>query len=356
MKRLKMAVIGVGALGRHHARILAGLDAVELVAVVDSDARRAQSIADQHNVEWQTDHRTVLDRVDAVSIVVPTCAHLEVASEFLARRIPTLVEKPLAGDAQQAEKLVALAEQTGTLLQVGHVERFNPASQVMRECCGTPRYIRAERLSPYTFRSTDIGVVHDMMVHDLDLILDLVGSDVRRIEAFGISVMGEHEDAVQARIVFQNGCVADLTASRVNPTVRRTFQVWSLQGCLHADLQARHVTRFAPSGTLRVGPSPLTLARAGADLQQLKQDVFGRFIEIEELAVSDQDALTAELLSFVDCVRTGQRPLVGGPEALRVLQLADRIVEDVGGHCWDAAGQFVGPFLFAAPRETKRAA
>ena len=356
MKRLKMAVIGVGALGRHHARILAGLDAVELVAVVDSDARRAQSIAEQYDVDWQTDHRSVLDRVDAVSIVVPTCAHLAVASEFLTRRIPTLVEKPLACDALQAEKLVALAERTETLLQVGHVERFNPASQVMRQSCGTPRYIRAERLSPYTFRSTDIGVVHDMMVHDLDLILDLVGCDARRVEALGISAMGEHEDAVQARIVFENGCVADLTASRINPTVRRTFQIWSFDGCLHADLQTRQVTRFAPSATLQFGPSPLTLARDGADLQQLKQDVFGRFIEVKELAVPEQDALTAELVSFIDCVRAGQQPLVGGPEALRALRLADRIVECVVSHRWDSEGRFIGPFISVSPREEKRAA
>ncbi|OYW20849.1 MAG: hypothetical protein B7Z55_06695 [Planctomycetales bacterium 12-60-4] len=218
MSRVKVGVIGVGALGRHHARILSEMDGVELVAVADAHAERGREIAAKHGARWVSDYRQLLPDVDAVSVVVPTVAHLSVAADFLRARIPVLVEKPLAHNVEAGQALVDLAERHQTLLQVGHIERFNPAWKSAAPWCREPKYIRAERTSTFTFRSTDIGVVLDLMIHDLDLVLSLANSPIRSVEALGIGVMGDHEDAVQARLVFENGCVADLTASRISPT------------------------------------------------------------------------------------------------------------------------------------------
>lgn len=345
MNRMRMAVVGVGALGRHHARILSELPSVELVAVAESHAERGRAVAEQCRTRWVADYSEILGEVDAVSIVVPTTAHWAVAGEFLERGIPVLVEKPLASTVQEARRLVELAGRKQTLLQVGHIERFNPAFQVAAKHCGSPKYIRAERVSPFTFRSTDIGVVLDLMIHDIDLILSLVRSPVVRTEAFGISVMGEHEDAVQARLVFQNGCIADLTASRISPTAARTMQVWSANGCVTVDLQSRSVTGYSPSETLQYGTSPVERARQpGADVEQLKRDVFGTFLKAEQPAVPAADALTAELASFVECVTTGKRPHVGGAEGLQAMLVADGVLQSVATHPWDGrADGAIGP-------------
>ncbi len=331
-KRLRMAVIGVGALGRHHARILAGLDDVELVAVVDTNPQRARTIAERHGTDWTTDYRDVLERIDAASVVVPTEHHLAVASELLMRRIPVFVEKPLAPTAHEAEQLLLLARRTHTVLQVGHVERFNPAFQVLRRLCRRPRYVRAERLSPYSFRSVDISVVHDMMIHDLDLVSELVPSPCQFVDAFGTCVVGRREDAVQARLHFDDGCVADLTASRVNPTTRRTLLVWSEHACVFADLQSRQVTEYRPTTELRRLESPQQLLDAGEDAQTLRDQFFGRFVKVRQLPVPQQDALTAELREFVHAARTGDRPTVDAEAGLRAVELADTVLSAVESH------------------------
>lgn len=250
MSRLKMAVVGVGALGRHHARIVSQLPGVELVAVADPNANQGQQIADAAGTKWVADHRDLIDVVDAVTIAVPTGFHFGVAADFLENGIHSLVEKPLAADLSEAMRMVQLAERTGAILQVGHVERFNPAFQTAAKLCHQPCYIKAERLSPFSFRSTDIGVVHDMMIHDLDLILSLVASPVVRVEAFGMALMGPHEDAVQARISFENGCVADLSASRIHPTTRRVTTIWTPTKCLNIDYGSHEVTTYSPSTRL----------------------------------------------------------------------------------------------------------
>lgn len=337
MSTLRTAVVGVGALGRHHARILAGMSGVELVAVADTNAGQATAIAEQHQALPVSDFEDLfaLD-LDAVSIAVPTQFHLQVASRFLERGIPTLVEKPLAPNSRDGRQLVALARQRKTILQVGHVERFNPATEVAWQCCGAPRYIRAERVSPFSFRSTDIGVIHDLMIHDLDLVLDLVRADVLRVQAFGIGVMGGFEDCVQARLTFSNGCIADLTASRISPTAHRTMQVWSDTGCVTVDFTSREVVRYAPSDRLKYGTPPVERAlEPGADIAQLREDVFGKFIQVERPPVSTADALTAELQHFADCVRSGSRPVIDGQTALHALEIADTVIASAQEHFWD---------------------
>lgn len=354
MSPLKMAVVGVGALGRHHARILSELDSVELVAVAETNPVAGQAAAEKCHTRWVADFRELFGQIDAVSIVVPTFAHLAVASEFLSRRIPVLVEKPLAASLDHGERLVQLAEQNDTLLQVGHVERFNPATSVAWGLCGPPKYIRAERVSPYAFRSTDIGAVHDLMIHDLDLVLDLVAAPVRSVDAFGVSILGDNEDTVQARVTFENGCIADLTANRVNPKSSRTMQIWSAEGTVTIDFTSREVVAYRPSDALSYGMSPLQRAKQpGADIEKLKSEIFGKFLKVERPAVPQTDALTAELESFVDCVRHKRRPLVDGHAGLRAMQLADQILASVRSHQWDGhADGAIGPF--ARPRQAIR--
>ena len=340
MKRLRVAVVGVGALGRHHARILSEMEGVELVAVADSQEQRGQEVATRHQTRWVADYRDLLSEraVDAVSVVVPTVAHRQVAGAFLECGIPVLVEKPLAGNVTEARELVALASRHHALLQVGHIEQFNPAFQAAKKAIVAPKYLRCERTSTYTFRSTDIGVVLDLMIHDIDLVLSLVKSPLRRCEAFGIGVMGQNEDATQARLYFENGCIADLTASRISPVASRSLTAWSAAGCVTVDLHQRTVQRFSPSETLFQGTSPLEqAAQPGADLEALKKEVFGRFIHSETLAVEQNgvDALTQELREFTHCVVSGQSPHVNGAQALEAMIVAGKVLEQVASHQWD---------------------
>ncbi len=340
MSRLRLAVVGVGALGRHHARILSENPHVDLVAVADSRAEQGREIAAKCRTRWVADYRDLRSRdiLDAVSVVVPTIAHREVAGAFLDAGIPVLVEKPLAANAVQAGELVELASRHDVLLQVGHIERFNPAFQVAGPLIVEPKYIRAERTSGYTFRSTDIGVVHDLMIHDIDLVLSLVRSPLLGVEAFGVTVIGGFEDVAQARLRFENGCIADLTASRISPTIARSLQAWSAGGCVTCDMHSREVKRFAPSDALRCGPAPLELARQpGADLEQLKRDIFGHFVAVETLPVeaSGPDALTQELTEFVDCVRNGRKPHCDGEQALQAMIVAEAVLNSLAAHRWN---------------------
>lgn len=352
MKPLRMGVVGVGALGQHHARILSHLDAVELVGVVDSRPEQGTAVAEKLGCQWFPDAEQLLGRVDAVSIAAPTFLHHEIASRFLVHEIPVLVEKPLAASVTEAEALVRLADQFRTPLQVGHIERFNPATAAAWKLIDEPRYIRAERISPFTFRSTDIGVVHDLMIHDIDLILALVDAPVEKVEAMGIAVMGANEDAAQARLHFANGCIADLTASRICPNASRSHQIWSASGCTTVDFTTRKVEHFAPTEMLRYGTPPVERAlEPGADINQLKADVFGKLIQVSRPRVSDEDALTAELSSFVKSVVQRVTPEVDGRAGLRAMQVADQVIGQINSHAWDGsiAGR-VGPRIGAIPR------
>lgn len=333
---LKMAVIGVGALGRHHARILSGMEGVDLTAVADVHHEQAAQVADACGCEWTHDYRTLLGKVDAVSIVVPTFLHRQVVEDFLCRSVSVLVEKPLTADVDDGTVLVRLAAEHGVPLQVGHIERFNPAFQHVAEWTAEPKYVRCERISPYAFRSMDIGVVHDLMIHDIELVLALTREMPARIEAFGASLVGGQEDCAQARLHFPRGCVADITVSRVSPVFRRSLQCWSERGCIAADLQTREVVRYSPGSKMVSGQLPFEMARDGeAQIEDLKAQMFGTYIQTEHFQGSDADALTAELRSFVDCVRTGRPPLVGGSEGLAALQVVEQVLRSLAVHQWD---------------------
>ena len=221
------------------------------------------------------DYRPLLELVDAVTIAVPTCLHREVAGAFLEKGIATLVEKPMAGSLAESEQLVAPARASRTVLQVGHIERFNPALQALEKLAVRPKFVNAERLSTYTFRSTDIGVVFDLMIHDLDLLLSLIAAPVRSVAAVGVSLFGEHEDVANARIEFEDGSVANLTASRASYTPSRKMRIWGAEGYASLDFAAKEATLIRPSEQLKRGrldlegrrPEPAG-RRAGAPLRQ----------------------------------------------------------------------------------------
>lgn len=349
MSQLRYMVIGAGALGRHHARIAAGLEGVRLVAVAEPNEQQGREIAQQHGATWVADYRQMLDRVDAVSVVVPTFLHRQVACECLSAGVPSLVEKPLAGTLAEGREIAAAALAHGAPLQVGHIERFNPAFRETAARVRSPKYIRAERFSPYAFRSMDIGAVHDLMIHDIDLVLTLAGGAVTQVVAFGVCVLGGHEDSVNARLHFNNGCIADLTANRVCPTFRRHLHVWSADGCVDADLHTREVTHYRPSRRLMGGDLPYDLAQQPeADIAALKAAVFGEFIQIDTPQLAERDQLTDEIESFVQAIRSGTTPQVDGSAGLAAVAVAERIVEAVRQHRWNgngagAVGPHVGP-------------
>jgi predicted dehydrogenase len=331
MSRLRLTVIGVGHLGKEHARILAGMPDVELVGVADVSAAQAEAVASRCGTRAFADYRALLPHVDAAVVVVPTVYHHAVATEFLRRGIPVLVEKPLAADLAQADELVELARRHRAVLQVGHIERFNPAFEELCRHPLRPKFVSCERLGSFTGRSTDIGAVLDLMIHDLDLLLALVPCPVRSVEALGMSVLGGHEDVAHARVVFENGCVANLSASRVSATPLRRMQVWATEGFGCVDFAKKHLTLVQPSEDLRgrrLDPRRLD----AASLARLKAELHERHLRPLELDCQGGDQLTCELQDFLHCVRTGGRPRVPGEEGRDALALATRVLEGLRGH------------------------
>ena len=330
-RNLNVAVAGVGALGRHHARILAGLDGVTLVAVADRDLAAAGTIAGEYGCRAVSDISECLGEVDAVSCATPTFTHREVADRCVAAGKHLLVEKPLSSSVTEAEGIAARAAQAGVTLAVGHVERFNPAYEEVAARCGSPRYARFERVSPFSFRSVDVGVVHDLMIHDLELALHLFGgAEVTGVQAMGSRILTDREDAATARLSFAGGGAADLTVNRVNPTAARTVQAFGPGGAVTADLTSRRVLAYAATPELLAGPPVLdALNEPGADRAALRDSVFGRWIKTEEVPVSSADALTAELADWAACCRTGGTPRVDGRTAVAALELADWVLEEI---------------------------
>ncbi|MEO6811264.1 MAG: Gfo/Idh/MocA family oxidoreductase [Isosphaeraceae bacterium] len=349
MNRLRVGVVGVGHLGRHHARVLAGIEGVELAGVADSRLEQAQAVAEPLGCPAWADYHALLDRVDAVSVAVPTSLHREVAGAFLERGIPAMVEKPLAANVAEAEALVALARARGVVLQVGHIERFNPALSALESVQGRPRFIAAERQGTYTFRSTDIGVVFDLMIHDLDLILSIVPSPVRSVAAVGLSVFGQHEDVADARIEFEDGTVATVTASRVSYHPVRKMRLWGPDGYTLLDFATKQGTLVRPSDALRRGE----LETDGLDLTQpqaVRNHLFGTVLRVDQVQGEGREPLALELEDFVRAVRTGTRPRVSGDDALRAVRLADQVRQSLNAHHWDdQADGLTGPRVRPEP-------
>jgi predicted dehydrogenase len=350
MTQLRVGVVGVGHLGKEHARILASLPEVDLVAVVDRDPAQAKAVASRCHTRAFTEHQPLLGHVDAVVIAVPTSHHHAVGQDFLARGIPLFIEKPLAPHPEEAEHLVALASRAGTVLQVGHIERFNPAFEELQQTPLRPRYISAERCGSFTGRSTDVGVVLDLMVHDLDLVRALNPAPVSRVEALGVAILGGHEDMAQARVTFADGCVADFRASRVHPQGVRCMHLWGAEGFAAVDFSRRHLTLQQPGRLLRQGG--VDSRRLDPTLRaNLRARLFEDFFEHWEADCTGGDQLTRELQAFLGCVRSGARPLADGEAGLKAVELAQQVLESLWHHPWEGTPEGpCGPCHLPTPR------
>ncbi|MHC4064090.1 MAG: Gfo/Idh/MocA family oxidoreductase [Planctomycetota bacterium] len=334
---LRTAVIGAGHMGRHHARLYHDLPESELVAVVDIDADRAGEYATKYDATPLTDVAALLELdLDAATVAVPTVAHEEVAAGLIESGVGVLIEKPLAPDTASCRRLLDLANAHGCILQVGHSERFNPVARVMDRMGVHPRFIEAHRISPFTFRSADIGVVFDMMIHDIDILLHLVPSRDYQVRAVGVSVLSRHEDIANARVEFANGCVANLTASRLALKTERKIRVFCPDAYLSMDYQRKSGIAIKKDANLDL----LKLAKEKdlTDLTQVGGLDFGSMVNVEPLQVDDVEPLRAELQAFLEAVRSRTTPAVSGEDGLAAVQLAETIVGSVGRHVWDRTG------------------
>lgn len=306
---IRTAVIGVGYLGRFHAQKYAALPGCELVGVVDARAEARDAIAAELGVPAHGDYRALVGQVDAVSVVTHTPMHFEIAAAFLNAGAHVLVEKPMTETVEQARELIAIATARGRVLQIGHLERFNAAILAAEPFLRAPRFLECHRLAPFRERGTDVNVVLDLMIHDIDLIQSIVRSPLVSVDAIGTPVFSGEIDIANARLRFENGCVANTTASRVSLKTERKMRLFQDDAYVSIDLQQKILTviRKRPPDA---PPGPLPVL-------------------IEEQNLEQGDALKAEIESFLECVRTSRAPVVGGEDGLRALETALRITEQV---------------------------
>ncbi len=333
--RLKIGLAGVGHLGRAHARILSQLPGVELVGVADPMLEQAQAVASERQCRAFASHEPLLDLVEAMVVVTPTRYHHAVATDALRHGLPVFVEKPLASTSQQAAELVDLARRCGVPLQVGHIERFNPAYEALRRRNIRSHYIRADRAGPFSGRSLDIGVVLDLMIHDIDLVLDQArGAEVIRVEAMGASILGGHEDVAQARLVMGDGLVADLSACRCQPTAVRQMHLWGADGFATLDFSNKSMRYVMPSEDITAGRLRAP-EMSPEGIQDLKETIFQKhLVPGETTCPGPHDALTSELIDFVAAIRQQRAPRVDGRAGQRAIEVAERILQAMEKHAW----------------------
>lgn len=305
---IKTAVVGVGHLGQHHARLYSLMEGVELVGVSDTDEKAGRKIAEKYGTRFFPNPEELIGKVEAVNIATPTVHHYEVAKKFLENGVHALVEKPITADPDEALSLVNIADSKNVILQVGHVERFNGAVIAAREYINNPRYIEVIRISPYPQRSLDIGVVMDLMIHDIDIILSFVRSKVVKIDSTAAAVLSKKEDIANCRIQFENGCVATVTASRISYKAERKIRVFESDRYISLDY----------------GKQKFTVYRKKKDQVESIKD-----IEVKRPRIRKTEPLAEELRDFITCVREGRSPLVSGRHGLNALRLVLRIMDNI---------------------------
>jgi len=339
--RLPVVVIGAGHMGRHHARTYSQMPQVRLAGVIDINLERARAVAEPLGVPYAQSLKDLPGEFAAASVAVPTKVHLEVSRVLIERGVPVLIEKPLARTAAEGEEIVALARRCGVVVAVGHTERFNPAVRAVSRLGLRPKFIEAHRISPFTFRSADVGVVFDLMIHDIDVVLHLVRDEVARVEAVGVNVLVPYEDIANARVVFRGGAVANLTASRLALKTERKLRVFAEKAYVSLDYQKKVGIAITLDRNLDV----LKFARERnlEDLSQIAGVDFGQLVHVEPLQIEEQDPLRTELETFVECVRARRPPPVSAEEGLAAVRLAERIVASLSAHRWDGeSGERVG--------------
>ena len=295
MDKIKVGVIGVGHLGQHHARIYAGMEGVELAGICDTDIRRAKKFARKYKTSAFTDHKQMFGMINCASVVVPTDLHYHVAKDCLLNGISVLIEKPVTKSVGEADDLLNIARDRKLIIQVGHIERFNAAVRALDEIPGNVRFIECHRLGPFKKRALDVGVVLDLMIHDIDIILGLVRSEVLSIDAVGVNILTDHEDLANVRIRFKNGAVANLTASRVTKAERRKIRLFKDDCYIALDYIKQDAVLY----------------------RKTNNRITGKLINIKK-----EEPLKKELEAFVNCIRTGERPLVSGEEGRDALKIA----------------------------------
>jgi len=334
MTQLRTAVIGAGKMGRIHAKVYSKLDNAKLVAVADNDIEKARDLAEQFDCEATADPPSLIGKVDAVTISAPTIAHHELAMLFIKNGVPVLIEKPLASSVQQGRDIVELANANNVIVAVGHSERCNPVVQAMKRLHIEPMFIEANRVSPYPFRSMDIGVVLDVMIHDIDIILSLANSPVKRVDAAGVNVIADHEDVCNARIFFENGCIANVTGSRLALKTERKVRVFSRQAYLSLDF-------FRKEGIAIKADKNVDLVKWIREHQEKQDFDFSQvnwpdLLHIEKLKIEDAEPLKLEQQSFLNAiVNKDARPEVTGAEGLAALECAELILASIKAHQWD---------------------
>ena len=328
MRRLRIAVIGAGQLGRIHARLLQSNPAVELIGVVDPFPNARTTITAELGVTTFAHHDELPNYVEGAIVVTNTPFHHAIACDLLRRGMHVFVEKPLTTSVVLAEEMIALAGQKGLVLQVGHVERFNPAWRAVVRHLHRPRFIEAVRASSYTFRSTDIGVVLDLMIHDLDLVLATVRSRLVAVDAVGTTLFGPFEDMAHAHLRFANGCVAKLTASRTSFQAQRSMQVMTDRAYVGIDFAARTAKLIRPSKELLRGEVDVHQLSAERKAE-LRSNLFSELLPMEEIPVVPSNAIEEEQREFVDCIVHGRAPTISGEHARDCLAVAERILTSI---------------------------
>jgi predicted dehydrogenase len=320
-------------MGRFHVMKYAEMPEVRLVAVIDKDLERAAALAEPHGAQAAAAWSPDLGDIAAASIAVPTVHHLAVAGPLIEAGIGVLIEKPLAESVADAEAIAELARRHQVVVQVGHTERFNPAVRAVERLDVHPKFVETHRISPFSFRSADVGVVFDLMIHDIDILLHLVKDEVVAVDAVGVNVLGPYEDIANARIRFRNGAVANLTVSRLALKTERKLRVFSEQAYVSLDYQKKVGVAVKRDKNLDI----LKLAREKNfdDLSQMAGMDFGKMVQVEPLSIDDRDALKTELETFIECVRTRQQPPVSADDGAAAVRLATQVVESLSTHSWD---------------------
>ena len=348
MSKLRLAVVGAGHLGRIHARIASALEGVELVGVVDPVAANREQVASETGAPAFSEIHELFGLADAAVVATPTTTHGKVAKELLHGGLHLLIEKPLTPTVAEADELVTLARRQQLTLQVGHVERFNPGLTSVQDKLVDPKYIEARRCSGYTFRSTDIGVVLDLMIHDIDVVLSLVQSPLQRVEALGLSVLGDLEDMVNARLSFASGCVANLTASRVSHTAERSMQIITPSCAATIDFAERRSSLIEPTESILAREFDAN-SLSNDEKSHLREHLFTDLLAQRGLPALDVNAIEQEQLDFVGAIRTGTNPQVTGHAGREAVAVAEAILQEVAAHQWDGQlgtrhGAFALPF------------
>lgn len=315
MRKVRVGVVGVGYLGQYHAEKYASMEEVDLVGVADIDKKRAHEIAEKYGTKAYTDYKDLIGKVEAVSVVVPTTLHCSVAGDYLKQGIDVLIEKPMTCTTTEADQLIRLARAKGLILQVGHLERFNPAIMALNDYVENPLFIESHRLTTFRGRGIDVDVVLDLMIHDIDIVLGIVKTDLKSIHAAGVPVITPNTDIANVRLQFKNGCTANLTVSRISAKNMRKIRIFQPKAYLSVDYASRELTVIKKSSEKGIHGFP--------------------GIEAEVFSFSDGDSLIAELRAFISSVRTRKAPVVSGEEGRKALSIALKIVRQINNNIRD---------------------